>query len=392
MDSFRKQSEKLREKMIAWRRDFHRHPELAFEEIRTGKIVAEVLAELGLEVQRGIGKTGVVGVLEGKNDGPTILVRADMDALPILEANATDYVSQTPNKMHACGHDGHTAIALSVATMLAAQRDRMAGRVKFVFQPAEEIGQGAMAMINDGVMENPKPDFSVGLHLWNDVPVGQVAVTDGPAMAGSDSFSLTIYGRGGHAAQPQQTHDPIVTAAQIINAAQTIVNRNISPLDAGVVSFTAIQGGDTFNVIPEKVEMKGTFRAYRNEVRDIIVERFEKVVKGIAESFNCQAEFTIFPLTPPLVNDVNMNERLRRRFTQVANDIQILTDVRTMGAEDMACFLERAPGTYFFVGSANAERGLNFPHHHPRFDVDEEALVIGATLLASAVGEYVFPE
>lgn len=392
MRSFRAESEALREQMIAWRRDFHQHPELAFEEVRTSGIVAEVLNQLGLEVQRGIGKTGVVGILEGAKDGPTVLVRADMDALPIIEANDVPYVSQTLNKMHACGHDSHTAIALGVATIFAKYRQDIAGRIKFVFQPAEEIGGGAKAMIMDGVMHNPTPDVALGLHVWNDFPLGNVVMTDGPQMAGADKFRLVIRGRGGHAAHPHQTHDPVVAAAQIISAAQTIVSRNVSPLETAVVSFSSIHGGDTFNVIPEQVEIHGTVRTYTTAVREQVLARLEAIIHHIATGMQCEAVFENVLMTPSLINDTEVAARLRAGFSAVEPQLQIRNDYRTMGAEDMAYFLEQVPGVYFFVGSANAERGLNYPHHHPRFDIDEDVIIDGASLLAAAIGDYVLSE
>lgn len=391
MRSYRNEVEALREQLIAWRRDFHEHPEIAFEEVRTSQKVAEMLTQFGLEVQYGVGKTGVVGILEGNGDGPTVLVRADMDALPVQEENDVSYKSQTPNRMHACGHDGHTAIALGVAKILAERRDQLNGAVKFIFQPAEEIAAGAKAMIDDGALEGLKPDVSLGLHLWNDMPVGRVAVTDGPAMASADSFHLWIEGKGGHGASPHQTHDPLLAAAQIITAAQSVISRNVPPLDAGVLSCTMIRGGDAFNVIPSEIEIKGTIRSYKNEVRDLIVERFTAIVEGIAHAMNCTSRLEFFEKTPPLVNDEVVGARLRNGFGQIDKNLQIVDDVRTMGAEDMGFFLERAPGVYFFVGSANANRGLDYPHHHPRFDVDEEALLIGASLLTAAVADYVIP-
>jgi amidohydrolase len=389
--SYRNEVEALREQLIAWRRDFHEHPEIAFEEVRTSQKVAEILTQFGLEVQYGVGKTGVVGILEGSGDGPTVLVRADMDALPVQEENEVSYKSQTPNRMHACGHDGHTAIALGVAKILAERRDQLNGAVKFIFQPAEEIAAGAKAMIDDGALEGLIPDVSLGLHLWNDMPVGRVAVTDGPAMASADSFHLWIQGQGGHGASPHQTHDPLLAAAQIITAAQSIISRNVPPLDAGVLSCTMIRAGDAFNVIPSEVEIKGTIRSYKNEIRDLIVDRFTAIVNGIAHAMNCTARLEFFEKTPPLVNDEVVGARLRNGFGQIDKNLQIVDDVRTMGAEDMGFFLERAPGVYFFVGSANVDRGLYYPHHHPRFDVDEEALLIGASLLTAAVADYVIP-
>ncbi|MDQ7035744.1 MAG: M20 family metallopeptidase, partial [Anaerolineae bacterium] len=215
---FRAIAEAMREELVARRRDFHQHPETAFEEVRTAGIVAKELQQLGLEVQTGVGKTGVIGILDGDKEGPTVLVRADMDALPVTEANETDYVSQTAGKMHACGHDGHTAVALGVAKLFSQHRDKLKGRIKFVFQPAEEIGAGAKAMIADGALQNPKPDVSLGLHLWNSVPLGKVGIADGPIMAAPSIFEITIHGKGGHGAMPDETIDPLVCAAQMVMA------------------------------------------------------------------------------------------------------------------------------------------------------------------------------
>jgi amidohydrolase len=390
MRSFTAEVEALREQMITWRRDFHQHPELAFEEIRTSNIVADHLSNLGMEVQRGVGQTGVIGVLEGAHDGPTVLVRADMDALPIHEANQTPYVSTVPNHMHACGHDAHTSIAMTVAQILADRREHLAGRVKFIFQPAEEIGAGAKAMIEDGALENPAADVAVGLHVWNNLPVGQIAVTDGPAMAGARSFHITIKGRGGHAAVPNQTRDPVMAAAHIMTMAQTIVSRNVDPMQGAVVSFTQMDGGDAFNVIPDEVKLTGTIRVFEDDVLDMVVDRFETIVDQVAMAMQCQSEITYRHVLPPLVNNPGVAQRLRDGFRSINSDVQIVDDLRTMGSEDMGRFLAAVPGVYFFVGSANSEQGLDFPHHHPQFDIDERALVIGASLLTSAVADYVW--
>jgi amidohydrolase len=391
MKNFRPQAETLREEMIARRRDFHQHPEIAFEEVRTAGIVAQTLSDLGLEVQTGVGKTGVVAVLDGDQPGPTVMVRADMDALPVNEQNEVDYRSQTPNRMHACGHDGHTTIALAAARMLSAQRAEIHGRVKFVFQPAEEIGLGAKAMINDGVLTSPTPEVTLGLHLWNELPFGEVAVTPGPFMAGCDVFTLQVKGRGGHAGMPDKTADPVLATAHIITALQSIVSRNVSPLDTAVVSVTQLQGSDAPNIIPDQVTVRGTFRTTSHETRALVVKRAQEIIHGTAEMMGCTASLEIEQLSPPVVNDASVARRIKQVFTQVAPELHYREDVRTMAAEDVSFFLEQAPGLYFFVGSADANRGLNYPHHHPRFDFDEEALVVGASLLASAVASYVMP-
>jgi amidohydrolase len=392
MRDFRAQAEALRDEMVTRRRDLHRHPEVAFEEIRTAGIVAHALSELGLEVQTGVGKTGVVGFLEGDSDGPTVLVRADMDALPIEEANDVEYRSQVKQRMHGCGHDGHVTIALAVAKMLSAERHEMRGQVKFVFQPAEEIGQGAMAMIDDGVLADGLPEALFGLHLYNDLPVGDVVVKPGGLMAGCAIFTVEINGRGGHAAMPNRTADPVLAMAQTITALQSVVSRNVSPLEAGVISVTTVRAGEAHNVIPEQVTFSGTLRTFNQETQTLVSERFQAVVKGTAETMGCSASVGIAWSSPPVVNDADITARIKDGFGRIAPELRLRDDVQTMWGEDVACFLERIPGTFFFVGSANAEQGLNFPHHHPRFDFDEEALVIGASLLASAVSDYVLPD
>jgi amidohydrolase len=381
----------MRDDLVARRRDLHRHPELAFEEVRTAEIVARELHALGLEVSTGIGKTGVVGVLDGAQDGPTVMVRCDMDALPVTEANSTDYISETPGKMHACGHDGHTAIGLGVARMLVQQREQIAGRIKFVFQPAEEVVKGALAMMDDGVLENPRPDVCVGLHLWNDLPLGQVSLTDGPSMASADMWSLTIKGSGGHGARPEQTRDPIIAGAQIVNALQTIVSRNVGALDTAVLSVTTFHAGDAMNVIPPEAKLSGTFRTFLPEIHDLIERRLREISTGIAETLQCEAILETKRVAPALVNDAEVLKRLRRAFKGInaPRPLNFISNERTMGSEDMAVFLQEVPGVYMFVGSADASRELDFPHHHPRFDFDEDALPIGAGLLASAVADYV---
>jgi amidohydrolase len=385
------QAQALRTELVARRRDLHRHPELAFEEQRTASLVAAELSALGLEVQTGIGRTGVVGVLEGAREGMTVLVRCDMDALPIAEANTTDYASQVPNKMHACGHDGHVAIGLGVAKLLAARRNQIAGRIKFVFQPAEEIAAGAKAMIADGVLEAPVPQVALGLHLWNNMPVGTVSLTEGAAMASANDFSVTVRGKGGHGALPNETHDPIFAAVQIISALQSVISRNVGGLETAVLSVCNIHGGDANNVIPSEVKFGGTFRTYQPDVNDLVTRRLHEIAEGVAAALGCTAQVQAQLLAPALINDSEVNARLRAAFKRLAPHLTYVDDARTMASEDMACFLERVRGTYFFVGSADYKRGLNFPHHHPRFDFDEEALLIGTGLLAAAVAEYVLP-
>jgi len=375
------------------RRDFHMHPELGFNEIRTGGIVAKELEALGLEVTKGIGKTGVVGLLEGAKPGPTLLLRFDMDALPIHEDTGAEYASLNQGLMHACGHDGHTAIGLTVAKILNTHKDELAGTIKFCFQPSEEgsngeeIG-GAEMMMKDGVLEGPKVDMTLSMHLWNEKPLGWVHVAQGPVMAGAEQFKIKIIGKGGHGAIPNLTVDPVVCAAQIISAAQSIVSRNVGPLETAVVSFTIINGGTAFNVIPQEVTLEGTIRTFDPQVRIKVVNRFEEIVKGVASAMGCQAQVKVKQLTPALINaehvTAKVQESARRVLPQADHDN---APYLTMGAEDMAYIQAKVDGCYFFIGSANTEQHLDYGHHHPKFDFDEQALISGAALMAAAAAD-----
>jgi amidohydrolase len=373
------------------RRDFHMHPELGFKEIRTGGIVSKELEALGIEVTKGVGKTGVVGLLEGGHPGPTLLLRFDMDALPIMEETNAEYASQNSGVMHACGHDGHTAIGLTVAKILNAHKSEIAGTIKFCFQPSEEgqngedIG-GAEMMLKDGVLEGPKVDLTLSMHLWNEKPLGWVHVAKGPVMAGAEIFKIKIIGRGGHGAIPEAAVDPIACAAQVVSAAQTIVSRNVSPTDTAVVSFTIINGGTAFNVIPQEVTLEGTIRTFDPKVREKVIRRFEEIVEGVASAMGCKAEVDVKQLTPALINAQEVTgivqETARRVLPQADHDN---TPCLTMGAEDMAFIQEKVKGCYFFIGSNNTEKHLDFGHHHPKFDFDEQALINGAALMSAAV-------
>jgi amidohydrolase len=389
---FKAQAEALRDELVARRRDFHKHPELAFEEIRTAGIVAEELNKLGLEVQAGVGKTGVVGMLEGAHDGPTVLVRADMDALPIHEENEFDHASTVPGKMHACGHDGHTTIALGVAKLLSQHRDQMTGRIKFVFQPAEEIVGGAKAMVADGVLKDPRPDVTLGLHLWNGMPLGRIGVADGPVMAGGSTFTMKITGKGGHAASPHEAIDPVVCAAHIITALQSIASRNVDPLDSVVISATRLIAGTAFNIIPQDVEVHGTIRTFRREVRELVESRMHDLVEGICQGMGCAGQLEIVHGVLPVSNHPEVTARARQIFRQFVGDEGLELNERTMGSEDVGLFMDDIPGLYFFLGAEVPNREAYYGHHHPRFDFDEAALPLGVALMSAAVAEYVLPQ
>ena len=390
MPDFLQQAEELFPYTQSLRRDFHIHPELGFREIRTGGIVARELESLGIEVTKGIGKTGVVGLLEGARPGPTLLLRFDMDALPITEETAAEYASQNPGVMHACGHDGHTAIGLTVARMLYAHRDELAGTIKFCFQPSEEgtngeeVG-GAEMMMRDGVLDSPKVDMCLSLHLWNEQPLGWLGVAGGPIMAGADIFTIKLTGKGGHGAAPHLTIDPVVAASQIVNALQTIVSRNVAPLETAVISVTTIHAGTAFNVIPQTAEMTGTIRTFDLSVRQKVFQRIEQVARGVGEALGCQVGLELKRITPALINNEAITSTVQETARRVMTGSDLHTDGHiTMGAEDMAYMLEKVPGCYFMVGSNDKSRHLDYGHHHPKFDFDEDALLRASALMASA--------
>jgi amidohydrolase len=324
-------------------------------------------------------------LIEGNKPGPVVLARFDMDALPINEDTGAEYASQNPGVMHACGHDGHTAIGLTVARMLHARQNDLNGTVKLVFQPAEEGLGGAQRMVAEGVLDNPVPDYCLALHLWNEKPLGWLGVTPGPSMAASETFRVQLTGKGGHGAAPHLTVDPLFAAAQIITALQSIVARNVPPQDTAVVSVTSVHSGTTFNVIPHTAEFQGTIRTFNPEVRSMVIERFREIVSQIAQALNCSAEIEVESVTPAVINDSELSARVQRIAQQLYPQAELDTQERTMGSEDMAFMMHTIPGCYFFIGSSNPEKGLDAKHHHPRFDFDEEALQISASMMTAVV-------
>ena len=377
--------------MVAMRRDLHEHPELAFEEVRTSGIVAQRLRTLGLEVQTGIAKTGVVGLLKGGASKPgakTIAIRADMDALPIHELNEIDYRSTVDGKMHACGHDGHTSILLAVADILTKRRDDLAGNVKFVFQPAEEAIGGAAPMVKEGVMNGV--DGVIGLHLMSNYPVGRVGVRSGPFFASADRITLIVRGKGGHAAMPETTVDPIVIASYVVTALQTLISRETSPFSPAVISIGRIQAGTAFNIIPESAEMLGTMRSFTKEHRAKLLRRIREVATGVATAMGGSCDVEVIDGCPPCVNDASMTELVHQAAIAAVGTSAVdqSEEVMTTGSDDMACFLEAVPGCYFIVGTNNPEKGANYPHHHPRFNIDEEALPVGVEVLTRAAMDF----
>jgi amidohydrolase len=391
VDRLKSDIDELVPDLIATRRDLHEHPELAFEEVRTSGIVAQRLQRLGLEVQTGVAKTGVIGYLRGGASRPgakTIAIRADMDALPIHELNEIEYRSQTDGKMHACGHDGHTSVLLAVADILTKRRDELAGNVKFVFQPAEERVGGAAPMVKEGAMNGV--DGVIGLHLISDYTLGRVGVRSGPVFASADRIILTVHGKGGHAAMPETTVDPIVIAAYIITAMQTLISRETSPFSPAVITFGQIQAGTAFNIIPETAVMHGTMRAFTKEGRDRLLRRMREVAAGIASAMGGSCEAELMDGCPPCVNEEGMTELVRNAAIASVGekDVDSSEEVMTTGSDDMACFLEAVPGCYFIVGAKNPAKGAKYPHHHPRFNIDEDALPVAVEVLSRAALDY----
>ena len=388
MPDFHAEAQALFETTRFLRRDFHRHPELAFQEVRTAGIVARELNALGLEVHSGIAKTGVVALLEGARPGPVLLLRFDIDALPIVEETGAEYASQNPGVMHACGHDGHTAIGLSVARLLHNHRQELSGTVKLVFQPAEEGFGGAETMIAEGVLENPKPELTLALHLWNHAPVGWLGIASGPTMAAADVLRIKITGKGGHGAMPHEAVDPVLASAYVLTALQSVVSRNVPPLQAAVISVTMLRAGEAFNVIPPQVEMQGTVRTFDPAVRERVVQRIHQVVEQTASGLGCQAEVEVKSLTPAVINDPTIAERVAKVAADLFPGSQIDRHCQAMGSEDMAFMMQQVPGCYFFVGSANDAKGLNASHHHPKFDIDEDVLPQAVALMTAAAYDY----
>jgi amidohydrolase len=369
------------QELIDVRRDLHQHPEIAFEEVRTSGIVAERLRALGLKVRTGVGRTGVLATVQGGRPGKTVLLRADMDALPIHEENDVPYRSKNDGRMHACGHDCHTSILLAASKQLVKMAPSLPGNVRLCFQPAEERGGGALAMIADGALEGPRPDAAFGLHVWQDLDLGQIGVTPGPWMAAVDEFTVTIRGRGAHAAAPHQGIDPVLCLAHVVAALQSIASRATDPLKEVVVSVTQIRAGSAFNIIPAESWMNGTVRVFDPAVWEALPGQFERIVKGVAEAFGCRAEIQYQRHNKPTVNDPSMCRFAREAAIELVGEKNVHDDVRTMGGEDFSFILSEVPGAFIAVGSRNESRGLRYAHHHPRFDVDESCLELGVEVL-----------
>jgi hippurate hydrolase len=375
------------DEMTAWRRDIHAHPETAFEEFRTADYVAKKLQEFGITIDRGLAGTGVVGTIK-RGDGPAIGLRADMDALHIHEANGFAHKSQNNGKMHACGHDGHTTMLLGAARYLA-ETGRFRGTVHLIFQPAEENDGGGRKMIEDGLFKKFPVEQVFGMHNWPGTAAGKFAVRAGPMMAAYDAFEITVTGKGGHAAMPHTGIDPVVTAAQIVTSLQTIASRNTHPVDSVVVSITQIHAGDTWNVIPESVVLRGTTRSFKPAVRDAIEAQMKRIAEGIAAAHGASIAFRYERRYPPTINHEAPTEIAAAAAIDVVGAANVdRNPTPTMGAEDFAFMLEQKPGCYIFIGNGDSDGGRVL--HSPHYDFNDEILPIGASYWSRLV-EMVLP-
>lgn len=381
-------AQSLQLRLTTWRRDFHQHPEIGYEELRTSAIVAEHLERLGLEVTTNVGRTGVVGLLRGESDGPTIALRADMDALPIQDQKAAVYSSQTEGKAHLCGHDAHTSMLMGAAELLTGLGRPKSGNIKFIFQPAEEGLAGARAMIQDGALQNPQVDAIAGLHVTPGMDTGTVGVTKGVAFASADPLVIRIFGKGGHAARPHEGIDAIAVSAQVITALQNVASRMVDPLEPVVVTIGKITGGYMGTAIAPEVEMVGTVRTLSPGLRAKMPELIEQVVGGICRSFGAEYEVIYGDGYPPVVNDDGMVDFL----TDTINGLDWTKGWSSIkpstGGEDFAFYGEQIPGVFFRLGSGNDEERTRYPLHHPMFDLDELVMPYGVGLLSAVALEF----
>ncbi|WP_059103750.1 M20 metallopeptidase family protein [Shouchella shacheensis] len=374
-------------KIVEWRRHLHTYPELSFHEVETPAFIAQKLEELGLEVKKGVGGRGVVAYLRGENAGPTIALRADFDALPIEEENNIDFKSKNPGVMHACGHDGHAAALLGVATVLAETKETLNGTIVFLFQHAEEKPPGgAREMIADGCLEGV--DYVFGAHVASDIPLGQVSVTSGSIMAAVDAFTIQIQGKGGHGARPHNTIDSIVAGSQLVSNLQQIVSRRVNPVDTAVVTVGVFQAGTAFNVIADTATIEGTVRTFNKQTRTDIEEEIRSIVRGVEQSTHATCSVDYLNGYPPLVNYEHETDVLREVAEKTLGHDAVISMPASLGGEDFAFYLEERPGNFFHVGGRTDDENTQYPHHHPRFNFDEQALLNIGKLFLAIVDKY----
>jgi len=386
-------SKEIKDMLIKIRRDVHRHPEIGLHETRTAEIIAKLLEEYGISVKTNIGVTGVLGILEGKYPGKTILLRADMDCLRIHENNDVEYKSIYPEFMHACGHDAHLTWLVGAAIILSGLKDELHGTVKFLFQPAEEKGGGAEMTIHGGVLENPKVDAVIGAHTWPGIESGKIGVRPGALMAASDNFKITILGRGGHGAQPNKCIDPIAVACEVYMAFQTIISRSLDPLEPAVLTVGKFNAGTAHNIIPDNAYLEGTIRTLSYEAREKIPGIMEGILKGITEANGANYEFDFMPYHAPMINDPELTSIASVAAAKIIGAKNVkLVEKPTMIGEDFSSFEERVPGTYIFVGNRNESKGTVNPLHSPEFDVDEEIIHKTAAIFSEIAVLYLNPQ
>lgn len=378
----RKQVEELKQELVEIRRDFHAHPELGFREYRTAEKVEEYLRGLGLTPQR-MSETGVVALLEGGSPGPVLMLRADMDALPLQEENDVPYVSRNEGVMHACGHDAHTAMLLTAAKILVKNRERIAGAVKFVFQPNEEVA-GAEVMVRDGVMKNPAVDAAMGLHIWTPLKSGEIGVKEGAVMASMDVFKITVKGKGGHTGYPESAVDPVLTAADIIQSAQVIQTRQISLMKPTVLMFGKVAGGTKNNIIPDEAVLEGSLRyLYQGgaDSEEHPSQRLEEIVKHVCGKHGCDYKFELEQENYAVINDRGMVQVARETAKEITGDESKVVEHASMAGEDFSVFAAAVPAAFIFIGTGNRDKETDYPHHNPRFNIDEDTLGTGVEML-----------
>lgn len=383
IDGVKKDIEKLSGKIIEWRRDFHRHPEIAYEEERTSSVIRQFLESLDIPVSA-CAKTGLRGILKGRPGGKTVALRADIDALPLKEEGDKEYISENPEAAHACGHDGHMAILMGTAEVLSQRKDQFKGNVVFLFQPSEErIPGGAKKMIEEGALKGVDAVF--GLHLWQPLPTGFVGIVKGAMMAQPDAFTVTVRGKGGHGSMPHTTVDPILVASHLVVNIQSIVSRNVDPLKPVVVSFGTVKGGTIYNIIPGEVSLTGTVRTFDSSIQSLAEKRLKEIVEETCKTFGATAEFEYEKGYPSLINPEGMTDFVLEVTRNTLGEDRIQEIDPVMGGEDFAYFLQKVPGAFLFFGMGD---GMEFPHHHPAFDLDEKALPRATLLMTSLALEF----
>jgi amidohydrolase len=376
------------DELISIRRDLHAHPELAFEETRTASVIARRLRELGLDVREGVGRTGIVADLGRAGTGPNLLLRAEMDGLPVEEAEGSPFRSTRPGAMHACGHDGHMAMLIAVAGELARRADPASGLIRFVFQPAEEIGAGAEAMLKDGVLDGAEWDAMLAIHLRPFLTVGSVGVCTGAATARVGEFEVDVKGRGGHGGRPHVSIDALLAGVQIVSSLQALIAREVSAFDQAVLSVCSFHAGSAANVIPEEAHFEGTVRAASDEVYERLFRRIDEVSSSVGQAFRCAVGTVRREMMPPVLNDPDVADVVRSASASVVGARNVVEIEPVMAGDDIAYFFEQVPGCYIFVGSVSDDGRAATPNHSPGWEFDERALEIGASVLLEAIRSY----